>query len=287
MDAIRYIPCELCRAEEPRFVFEPSGLDGPLVQCANCGFRYVGERRACLAFGKESAEVTTAKVRAANAPFRYLRLEEERRLAMLNAKWRLELIRNIKPSGRLLEIGCARGDFLRVAREWFDACGVEPNPELAAASRQVAPVHQDIIERTPWSDFDVIASFHVIEHVDSPRSFVRAAAQKLNRGGLLVLETPNIDSLPYKVLRAQWRQFIPEHYFFFDPKTIARLLSDFGLKPERVMSIGKYASVNLIVDRLSRYLPWIPRANRINGLSHLTFRVNPLDIMLVFARKHD
>jgi 2-polyprenyl-3-methyl-5-hydroxy-6-metoxy-1,4-benzoquinol methylase len=284
MDATPYIPCDLCGAEDPRFILESSRLDGPLVECPECGFRYVGKRRSGLTFGKESAEATTAKVRAANANFRYMRLEEEHRLARLNAKWRLELIRNIKPSGKLLEVGCARGDFLRAARESFDACGVEPNAELAAASSQVAPVHQDIIERTPWSDFDVIVTFHVIEHVDSPRSFIRAAAERLKPGGLMVIETPNIDTFPYKILKARWRQFIPEHYFFFDPKTMAQLLSDFGLKTERVMSIGKYASVGLIANRLSRYLPWIPH---MNGFSGTTFRVNPLDIMLVFATKHE
>jgi 2-polyprenyl-3-methyl-5-hydroxy-6-metoxy-1,4-benzoquinol methylase len=242
----------------------------------------VGKRRSALTFGKESPEATAAKVRAANAQFRYLRLEEEHRLAMLNAKWRIELIRNIQSSGKLLEVGCARGDFLQAAREWFSAWGVEPNPELAAASSQIAPVHRDIIERTPWSDFDVVATFHVIEHVDSPRSFIRAAAERLKPGGLLVIETPNIDSLPYKLLKARWRQFIPEHYFFFEPKTIARLLSDFGLKTIEAMNIGKYASAGLIANRLSRYLPWMPH---INGFSRLTFRVNPLDIMLVFATK--
>jgi 2-polyprenyl-3-methyl-5-hydroxy-6-metoxy-1,4-benzoquinol methylase len=263
-------------------VSEPSRLDGPLVECRKCGFRYVGQRKAGLTFGNEPPEITTARVRAANTQFRYLRLEEEHRLAVLNARWRLELIRTVTPSGRLLEVGCARGDFLRVARDYFDACGVEPNPELAAASIQAAPVYQDVIERTPWSDFDVIASFHVIEHVDSPRSFIRASAEKLKCGGLLVIETPNIDSLPYKIFRDGWRQFIPEHYFFFSPRTISRLLSDSGLKAERVMTIGKYASLNLIADRLSRYVPWIPS---VNGFSHVTFRVNPRDIMLVFARK--
>jgi 2-polyprenyl-3-methyl-5-hydroxy-6-metoxy-1,4-benzoquinol methylase len=284
MDSTRYIPCDVCGTEDPRFILDSPGLDGPLVECSECGFRYVGKRRSGLTFGKESAEEATAKVRAANANFRYLRLEEEQRLAMLNAKWRLELIRNIKPSGKLLEVGCARGDFLRAAREWFDVCGVEPNAELAAASSQVAPVHQDIIERTPWSDFDVIATFHVIEHVDSPRSFVRAAVERLKPGGLMVIETPNIDTFPYKLFKSRWRQFIPEHYFFFNPKTMARLFLDFGLKTERVMSIGKYASVDLITNRLSRYLPWIPH---VNGFSHLTFRVNPLDIMLVFATKYE
>jgi len=278
----RYIPCDLCGADEPRLILISPGLDGPLVECGQCGLRYVGKRRSALTFGRDSAEATTAKVRAANTQFRYLRLEEEHRLAVLNAKWRLNLIRNVKASGKLLEAGCARGDFLKVASEHFRVWGVEPNPELAGTASRVAPVHQDIIERTPWSDFDVIASFHVIEHVDSPRSFIRAAADRLKPGGLLVLETPNIDSLPFKILTSRWRQFIPEHYFFFDPKTIARLLSDCGLKTERINSIGKYASMDLIMNRLSRYLPWIPR---VNGFSRVTIRVNPLDIMLVFATK--
>ena len=278
----RYIPCDLCGADEPRLILISPGLDGPLVECGQCGLRYVGKRRSALTFGRDSAEATTANVRAANTQFRYLRLEEEHRLAVLNAKWRLNLIRNVKASGKLLEAGCARGDFLKVASEHFRVWGVEPNPELAEAASRVAPVHQDIIERTPWSDFDVIASFHVIEHVDSPRSFIRAAADRLKPGGLLVLETPNIDSLPFKILTSRWRQFIPEHYFFFDPKTIARLLSDCGLKTERINSIGKYASMDLIMNRLSRYLPWIPR---VNGFSRVTIRVNPLDIMLVFATK--
>ena len=155
---------------------------------------------------------------------------------------------------------------------------------MAASSREIAPVYQDIIERLPWADFDVVASFHVIEHVDSPRSFIGAAAARMRPGGLLVIETPNIDSLPFKVFKARWRQFIPEHYFFFDPKTIARLLSEHGLEMRRVMSVGKYASLNLVMNRISRYLPWMPPAN---GISRLTFRMNPLDIMLVFATKHE
>jgi 2-polyprenyl-3-methyl-5-hydroxy-6-metoxy-1,4-benzoquinol methylase len=282
MNRTNYLPCAICAAEDTRFVLESRGLDGPLVECVKCGFRYVGTRRSALTFGGDEPEATVQKVRAANIKFRLLGLEEEHRLAMLNARWRLDLIRKVRPSGKLLEIGCARGDFLRVAGEAFDVYGVEPNPELAESASKIAPVHRDIIERTPWSSFDVVASFHVIEHVDSPRSFVNAAAEKLKPGGLMVIETPNIDSIPYKILKSRWRQFIPEHYFFFDPKTLARLLADHGLQVDRVVTIGKHASVDLIINRLSRYLPWIPQ---LNGFSRLTFRLNPMDIMLMFATK--
>ena len=277
-----YISCDVCGAENPRFILNSPGLDGPLVGCVKCGFRYVGTRRKKLTFGLDNATDIADKLRTANTPFRYLRLEEEHRLALLNAKWRLDLIRKLRPGGKLLEVGCGRGDFVSVARESFDAYGVEPNPELAESASKVVPVHPDVIERTPWSGFDVIASFHVIEHVDSPRSFVRAAAERLKPGGLLALETPDIDSLPYKIFKSRWRQFIPEHYFFFDAKTMTRLLSEHGLKLESSMRIGKYASLDLIFNRLSRYLPWIPQAN---GFSRLTFRMNPMDIMLVFATR--
>jgi len=282
MAVTRYLSCDLCAAANPRFVLESRRLDGPLVECVNCGFRYVGNRRAALTFGSESGRETAEKVRAANIRFRPLRLEEEHRIALLNATWRLELIRRIRGSGKLLEVGCARGDFLRVAAQSFDAYGVEPNPELAESARKVAPVYQDIVERTPWNEFDVIASFHVIEHVDSPRSFIHAAAERLKPGGLLVIETPDIDSLPYKLLKTRWRQFIPEHYFFFDSRTMRRLLADCGLRTDTIVRIGKHASLDLLLNRLSRYLPWIPQ---MNGVSRLTFRVNPMDIMLVFATK--
>lgn len=277
-----YLPCDLCGAEDPRFVLESRGLDGPLVQCSKCGLRYVGERRSILTFGSDAAHETAERVKQANCGFRYLRLEEEHRLALLNAKWRLELIRRFKPSGKLLEVGCARGDFLKVAREVFDVYGVEPSPDLAESASAIAPVQRDVIEKTPWSGFDVVASFHVIEHVASPRSYIGAAANKLKAGGLIVIETPNIDSLPYRILKSRWRQFIPEHYFFFDPKTISKLLAENGLRVAEVTSIGKHASVDLIFNRLSRYMPWIPR---IDGFSRLTFRINPMDIMLVFATK--
>src|SRR5690348_3251291 len=104
------IRCDLCGAENPRFVLSSPSLDGPLVQCVQCGFQYVGYRRSKLTFGSEASGVTAERVRQANIHLPVLRLEEERRLAVLNAAWRLDLIKEFKPSGRLLEVGCARGD---------------------------------------------------------------------------------------------------------------------------------------------------------------------------------
>ncbi len=282
------IPCDLCGAGPPRPILESSGLDGPLVRCSSCGLFYAGARTKGLAFGSDSPEIVTERVRHANAGFQNLRLEEEHRLALLNARSRLRIIRQYKPGGRLLEVGCARGDFLSVARADFDVTGVEPNPELARDAVRFAEIHAGVVETLPAAEFDAAVSFHVIEHVDSPSRFIHAMTQRVKTGGLVVVETPNIDSLPFKILRSRWRQFIPEHYYFFDPGTIRLLMESNGLKVEAILNVGKAASVELILNRLSRYSRLfrpVDSAMRAAGLAGLTIQVNPRDIMLAIATK--
>src|SRR5688572_13728869 len=282
------IPCDLCGSKDPERVLESARLDGPLVRCRQCGFYYVGERRSNLAFGSDSAAATTERIRDANRDLQGIDLGEERRLSGLNAKTRLDLIRQYRPSGRLLEVGCARGDFLRVAREHFTVTGVEPNEELARDAAAFAPIDRGIIENHSELNYDVAASFHVIEHTDSPRRFLEAIAARVRPDGLVVIETPNIHSVPFRLLKSRWRQFIPEHYFFFDEKTVAKLFEDAGIKVESIARIGKYASPSLVLNRLARYFRPLRYAEnlaaRVN-LQRLVIPVDPLDIMIAIGSK--
>jgi 2-polyprenyl-3-methyl-5-hydroxy-6-metoxy-1,4-benzoquinol methylase len=284
------IPCDLCGTTDTQRILESPRLDGPLVRCRKCGLYYVGERRSELVFGSGSSAEVVERVRDANRNLRNLPLDEEHRLAELNAKARLQIIRQYRPSGKLLEVGCARGDFLRIAREYFTSFGVEPNPELAEEAIRIAPVHQGLIETEPGSNYDVAVSFHVIEHTPSPKQFLAAIARRLRPRGLVVLETPDIDSIPFRILKSRWRQFIPEHYYFFNESTMKKLLEDGGFKVEKIGRIGKYASVGLLLNRLSRYFSPIQYseglATRLH-LSRLTFEIDPYDIMIAIATKKE
>src|SRR5262249_45052023 len=105
-------------------------------------------------------------------------------------------------------------------------------------------------------------------------------------GGTVVIETPNIQSIPYRLLQSRWRQFIPEHYFFFDRQTITKLMEIGGLRVKQIINIGKYASLDLILNHLSRYTSLARAVNSAAhglGMSRLTFRIDPRDIMLVIA----
>jgi SAM-dependent methyltransferase len=84
--------------------------------------------------------------------------------------------------------------------------------------------------------FDLITMFHVIEHIDSPRTAVARLAEWLAPGGVLAVETPNLDSLDAHLFRdGKWGGYhIPRHWHLFRPSTLSRLLESVGLEVEAV-----------------------------------------------------
>ena len=269
-----HLDCDLCGSHEIRSILSSSNLDGPLVRCIKCGLYYVSSRSSQLAFGLGSSSQTAERIRDANRHFIPMLQEEEYRLNELNARWRLDRIREIQNGGRLLEVGCGRGEFLRVASDSFDVFGVEPNPELASDAKRDAPIHEGLIEEVSLSDFDVGASFHVIEHVNSPSHFIGEIGKRLRPGGVIVLETPDIGSLSFRLMKSRWRQLIPEHYFFFDQKTLHRLLSNNGFEVRKIVRVGKYVSLSLLLNRFGRYLPLFSTDGR-RFAGSFVFRLNP------------
>jgi SAM-dependent methyltransferase len=139
--------------------------------------------------------------------------------------------------GRLLELGCSYGAMLAAFRD--DGWTVE-GVELDARACEHAKttfglrVHQGTIEEslgnvsmTP----DVVAAYHVIEHVPEPRMLLRQIARMLPRDGRLLLRTPNASSLSARVSGGWWEWLsAPEHLHVFSPTSIARLLTDEGFE---------------------------------------------------------
>jgi 2-polyprenyl-3-methyl-5-hydroxy-6-metoxy-1,4-benzoquinol methylase len=131
--------------------------------------------------------------------------------------------------------------------------------------------------------------YHVIEHVPSPREELRELRRVIKPGGWLTLEAPNIATVWYRLLGARWRQIIPDHIFFFTPRTITTLCERSGFEVRELRSVGKAMSVRLFINRLSRYHR--PSASLIEAvsdrlnLSDLTIRLRLGDVMRLYARR--
>lgn len=144
--------------------------------------------------------------RRANAAFRYLPKPKQGR--------------------NLLDVGCGNGDFLLLASEaGWNVKGVEPDPKAVevARSRNLEVMQGSIEEAVKAGElFDVITMSHVIEHVHDPVNFVRLAHQCLKPGGILYIDTPNIEGPGASIFGKNWRGIeAPRHLVLF---------SDFGLR---------------------------------------------------------
>lgn len=147
--------------------------------------------------------------------------------------------------GRLLDVGCGRGDFLaslRAAGGW-DIAGTELTASAAqqVATRVGCPVHAgDLVALgLPIGHFSVITMFHVAEHLLAPVTQFAEARRLLAPGGCLYLETPNLAGLGARLRGRRWSMIIPpEHLNYFTPHSLEAALRQAGFTQVSTWSIS-------------------------------------------------
>nr|WP_240955858.1 class I SAM-dependent methyltransferase [Micromonospora sp. HNM0581] len=138
----------------------------------------------------------------------------------------------------LVEAGCAGGYFLEAARNaGYTATGIEVSHAATTYATQHlgVPVRHGYFEHiAPTLHADIVCAFHVLEHVDNPRTFLHAARHTLTPGGWLALEVPNIASAAATRLGHHWPGLQPEyHPWHFTPTSLVRLLTATGFEVVR------------------------------------------------------
>jgi len=138
------------------------------------------------------------------------------------------------PPGRVLEIGCGNGDFLRaIAERGWRATGIDFDAAAVAAARSLPGVEARqgtlIEQRFDEASFDAIVMNNVIEHVPDPAETIAECRRILRPGGRLVAITPNLDSFGHAAFGPDWRGLEPpRHLYLFSPATLRRMARDAG-----------------------------------------------------------
>ncbi len=207
------------------------------------------------------------------------------------------LIARHLPSGRVLEIGCAAGFFLKVLeRRGYDVHGVEVSGTILAHARDVLKLPHlfhgtlDAYPGEPGS-FDAIMLWDVVEHLADPVAVLKQARTLLKPGGWLFLQTQDVSSMTRRVLGAKWTHFKQlEHVWHFSPSTIRELLARAGFETVEVRKrgAGKDISVGFIIDRMKRFSGVLHAVARLfSPWSRKFVYVNPWDEIVVAARRKD
>jgi SAM-dependent methyltransferase len=141
--------------------------------------------------------------------------------------------------GSYLDVGCGNGRFLDLmaahglpsARLYGLELDQPTVDRLRSRGYQAWCQRVEDCGDIPAGSIDLATMFHVIEHVDRPDVVIRRLVEWLAPGGVLALETPNLESWDARLFRETfWGGYhIPRHWHLFTPLTLTRLLTAAGL----------------------------------------------------------
>jgi 2-polyprenyl-3-methyl-5-hydroxy-6-metoxy-1,4-benzoquinol methylase len=85
---------------------------------------------------------------------------------------------------------------------------------------------------TATKPFDMILMLNLIEHVDNPKALLHKAGTLLSTGGIVIIKTPNTDSLDARIFRHKnWGGYhCPRHWVLFDRENFVALANEAGLR---------------------------------------------------------
>ena len=233
--------CPLCRASNPRVAFRLPGYQ--IAACPECDFLFNGD----FSGGGDEGELFSEDYYqvAHGAAFKP-QLEDYAKdpSAAVFDRWLEKIEQRISP-GRLLDVGCALGTFLKIAQKRGWEChGVEISQYAAEHARRThgLDVFNGDLENFDGTNgsFDVITFWDSVEHVRYPLENLQTANRLLCSGGLALFTTDNFDCLIADLARRIYqitcgrvsypmrRVFIDRNFAFFTEATFRSLVDRIG-----------------------------------------------------------
>ena len=254
-----------------------------IVRCKNCGLKYVNPRLSgeeiVIGYSEGSDELFISQAKGRELTF----------------KKSLKLIEKYSNKGKILDIGTAGGSFLKVARdsEWIVE-GIEPNKWLCdwGFKKYGIKIRQGTLfykkNKFKNEEFDVITLWDVLEHVTNPKETLQECNRIMKKNGLLVVNYPDIGSFVAKSMGKRWIFLLSVHLFYFDRKTIKKILNETGFEVIKIKKHFQTLSLGYLVYRMKAYNEFLYKiGNKVVNLLHLNNFLIPywLGQTLVLARK--
>jgi len=188
----------------------------------------------------------------------------------------LDRIERVMKPGRVLDVGCATGDFLIVARErGWEPLGVDPSPAREEAQAAGLPMvgHTLHDAEVAPSSIDLVTFWDVLEHVPDPVDQLRRAGELLKPNGVVAITVPNAGGALARISGRRWFGYktAGEHLQFFTAPTLQRTFAAAGMAVEGLRPVAWSCTVGFLVNRLALYLgPPGRLANRVLAPSPLS-----------------
>jgi len=215
--------CNICKSKITEFLFGKEGND--FYKCRNCGLVFIWPQPTLKQIGDIYDKFGNEY---------YLKSEKKEFDLSNSFDERINMFESYRKNNKLLDVGCSTGVFLKAARnKGWEVWGVEISKPAANYAKEMynLNVYCGQLKKAGYKNdyFDVVNMWSVLEHVSNPAEVISEAHRILRKGGLLILNVPNYESFPIKILGKKYRYICNGHLFYFTKNCIYKLLTQFKI----------------------------------------------------------
>lgn len=204
---------------------------------------------------------------------------------------RIGKLRNEIPpqNDKLLDVGAASGIFLNLAQQdGYETEGIEPSDFLVkeAKNRYGLELFKGTVEEFETENkYAVITLLDIIEHLVNPDAFMSHVDRLIADNGILVLVTPDVNSLTARLMGKRWWHYRIAHINFFNLPSIRFLLEKHGYE---IVLKKKYVWNFSVYYLATRLLPFLKNKKTLQKtLKRLHLKLPLMDSWEIYACKRN
>lgn len=221
--------CPLCEKKTTVFF---KIKDTPLYKCQNCSCQFIDNKL----FDQNLQLYEESFYKEDNTRFNPL-IEI---IILFVRKLRIKSLLKYKPNpGKVLEVGCGRGEVLKVLKKrGWDVTGVQISKTIAdILNQQGIKTLNCPFEATNLKEkeYDAIIMFQVLEHLKDPVEAIEICKDILKNDGILIIEVPNTESWSCHFGKEKWNAYdVPNHITNFSKDRLVKFMIQKGFLPIEV-----------------------------------------------------
>ncbi|MBP5643885.1 MAG: class I SAM-dependent methyltransferase [Bacteroidales bacterium] len=234
------VKCPFCESENTRLYLHLKDYfltqeDFEIYECDDCKLLFTTPRPDATAIGKyykSEDYLSHNEHKKGLVPWIYNHVKK------INIKNKYKMVckvlhhpkSGIQNFTELLDFGCGVGDFLHYAQQKgceVMGCDMSEDARRIASEKLGKPVvTPEEIFALPYSTFDVITMWHVLEHIDNLKFQVNQLHRLLKDNGRLVIAVPNYMSYDAQYYKDKWAAYdVPRHLNHFHKESLQNIFA--------------------------------------------------------------
>jgi len=137
----------------------------------------------------------------------------------------------------VLDIGGGTGDVLNTLKStdkrivYTEIVDIDKNSQLMAEKQGHVYTHSTIEAYKTDKKFNVILMLNIIEHIGNPAQMIAKAGELLATGGIIIIKTPNSDSLDARLFKNYYWGGLhcPRHWIIFSDYSFRKMIEQIPL----------------------------------------------------------